>query len=141
MTASSECVFCRIAAGSIPANVVYEDDQVLAFLDIGPLAPGHLLLIPKRHYNVIDELPPDVAMALGAVLPRLVAAARSVTGSDAFNILQNNGRAAGQEVGHVHVHIIPRTDGDGLGYRWRPQAYREGEAERLQNAYHAALDR
>ena len=141
MAASSDCVFCRIVAGEIPANVVYQDDQVLAFLDIGPLAPGHLLLIPKQHFSVVDELPAEVAAALGAMLPRVVAAARSVTDCDAFNILQNNGHAAGQEVEHVHVHVIPRRDSDGLGYRWRPQAYGEGEAERLQNAYRAALTR
>jgi histidine triad (HIT) family protein len=139
MSTDPQCVFCRIVAGTIPASVVYEDDDIVAFLDVGPLAPGHLLLVTRRHYSVIDEVPAATAGALGTVLPRLVAAARSVTGADAFNILQNNGRPAGQEVGHVHVHVIPRRDGDGLGYRWHPQTYGEGEAERLRDKYLEAL--
>ena len=139
MTTDPACVFCKIARGQIPCHSVYEDEQVLAFLDIGPLAPGHLLVIPKNHYGTMDELPAAEAQALGAVLPRLTSAVRGVTGAAGINILQNNGRVAGQEVDHVHIHLIPRRDQDGLGYRWHPTKYAEGQAEALLEKYRQAV--
>jgi len=139
MATDSKCIFCKIVRGEIPCYLVYEDAAVLAFLDIGPLAPGHLLLIPKNHYATMDELPEAEAQALGAVLPRLTSVVRRVTGAAGVNILQNNGRVAGQEVDHVHVHLIPRRDQDGLGYRWNPTKYAEGQAEALLKEYRQAM--
>jgi len=133
MPSEPPSIFTRIVHGEIPAHRVYEDEHVLAFLDIGPLSPGHVLLIPKEAVVTLDEAPADVAAALGAALPRLVRAVRVATGAAGVNVLQNNGRAAGQEVPHVHFHIIPRNAGDGLGYRWNPGKYGPGEAEAMRD--------
>lgn len=112
------CIFCRIVAGEIPCHRVYEDEQVLAFLDVGPLSPGHTLVIPKAHYQTLDEMPGDLAGACMAVAPRLAKAVCDVTGAKAYNVLQNNGELAHQVVGHVHFHIIPKTAEAGLGIDW-----------------------
>ncbi len=133
MGGAADCVFCKIIAGAIPSHLVYEDDAVRAFLDIGPLSPGHLLLVPIEHYRTMEETPEQTAASLGAALPRLVSAVRQATGAAGVNVLQNNGRCAGQEVEHVHVHIIPRSSGDGLGYRWHPKSYQPGEAETIRD--------
>lgn len=114
----ADCIFCKIVAGQIPCHKLYENDCVLAFLDIGPLSRGHCLVIPKEHYTTIDQMPADLASACAAVLPKLSKAIVTATGAAGWNVLQNNGAIAGQEVNHVHFHIIPRADGDGLGYRW-----------------------
>ncbi|MCA9244863.1 MAG: HIT family protein [Phycisphaerales bacterium] len=114
-------IFTRIIRREIPAHVVYEDDAVIAFLDINPLAEGHTLVVPKRETERIDALGAvdlaAVGRALGVVAGKVVAA----IGCEGYNILQNNGPVSGQEVPHVHFHIIPRAAGDGLGYRWNPQ--------------------
>jgi histidine triad (HIT) family protein len=139
MDRDPNCVFCRIAQHEIPAQAVLETDQVLAFLDIRPLAEGHLLLIPKAHVTALDEMSPEAAGQLCAHLPELGSALRRVTSAAGYNVLQNNGRAAGQEVTHVHIHLIPRTAGDGLGYRWLPQKYPEGKIEQLRDRLRSAL--
>lgn len=131
MSPSESCVFCKIVAGEIPSAKVFEDEHCLAFMDIGPLAPGHLLIIPKGHIELLWDLPPDTAAAIMAQLPRLSRAVMDATGAEGCNVLQNNGRASGQEVEHLHFHIIPRRTGDGLGYRWLPGSYGEGEMEAM----------
>jgi histidine triad (HIT) family protein len=131
MSEPSDCIFCNIVSGKIPAQVVLDTEEAVAFLDIAPLAEGHTLLIPKRHYQVLHEMPPAELQALTAHLPRLAAAVMGATGAEAYNILQNNGRSAGQAVGHVHFHIIPRTAVDDLGYRWNAKQYEEGRADDL----------
>lgn len=114
-----DTVFAKIIRGEIPAHRVYEDDRVLAFLDVAPLAPGHTLVIPKEPAEKISDLPDDDAAAIGRVLPRLVRAVTRATGCPDCNILQNNGRPAHQEVPHVHFHIIPKPAQDmGLGVGW-----------------------
>ncbi|MDQ7006966.1 MAG: HIT family protein [Acidobacteriota bacterium] len=115
----AETVFSKIIRGEIPCHRVYEDDHVLAFLDVNPLSPGHALLIPKEPAETLDQLSDEAGAALGRVLPRLCRAVREVTGVSAYNVLQNNGRAAHQAVFHVHFHVIPRyPDGRGLGIGW-----------------------
>jgi len=101
-------VFSKILAGEIPCHRLYEDDHVLAFLDVGPVARGHCLVIPKEPAVELDGLSDDAAAAVGRVLPRLVRAVKAATGCDGVNVLQNNGSAAGQAVMHVHFHLIPR---------------------------------
>jgi histidine triad (HIT) family protein len=96
-------------------------------------------LVPKEQVTTLDEAPAEVAAALGAALPRLVRAVREATGAAGVNVLQNNGRAAGQVVPHVHFHIIPRNAGDGLGYRWNPGEYGAGEAEAMAERLAACL--
>ena len=113
-----DCIFCKIIAGQIPCHRLHEDERVLAFLDIGPLSAGHCLVIPKPHYRTLDQLPDGLAGACMEAAVRLSRAVVAATGVEAWNILQNNGAAAGQVVMHVHFHIIPRRGQDGLGYRW-----------------------
>ena len=128
------CIFCKIAAGDIPCTKVFESVDALAFMDIGPLAEGHVLLIPKQHYATIDEMPAEGAALLMGHIPALVRAVQAVTGCEGVNVLQNNGKAAHQEVPHVHVHIIPRTPGDAFGFTWPAGSYPEGRAGELATA-------
>ena len=117
----AETIFSRILRGEIPCHRVYEDDHVLAFLDIFPLARGHTLVIPKEPAATLDLLSDDAAAAIGRVLPRIARAVLKGSGASAFNVLQNNGAAAHQAVMHVHFHVIPRFDdgrGGGLGIGW-----------------------
>lgn len=115
----AETVFAKILRGEIPAHKVYEDDLVLAFLDVGPLSRGHTLVIPKEPAATLDQLSDESAGAIGRVLPRLCRAVKQVTGCEAYNVLENNGPLAHQAVFHVHFHIIPKlADGKGLGVGW-----------------------
>lgn len=111
-------IFTRIIRGEIPCHRIYENEHVLAFLDINPLAEGHALVVPKREVERLDQLPADEAAAVGRVLGMIARRVLNAVGVEDFNVLQNNGKASGQEVPHVHFHIIPRRSGDGLGYRW-----------------------
>lgn len=114
-------IFSKIIAGELPCHKVYEDDLVLAFLDINPLSEGHTLVIPKEPAATLGELSDDSAAAIGKVLPRLCRAVMAATSTKDYNILQNNGSAAHQAVFHVHFHIIPKPSADaGLGIGWRP---------------------
>ncbi len=116
----ADTIFGKIIRGEIPCHRVYEDDQVLAFLDVNPISRGHTLVIPKEPAETIDKLSDDAAAAIGRTLPRLARAVMAATGATAFNVLQNNGPMAHQAVFHVHFHIIPKhEDGTGLGIGWK----------------------
>jgi histidine triad (HIT) family protein len=116
----AETIFTKILRGDIPCHKVYEDEHVLAFLDINPIARGHTLVIPKEPAATVDVLSDDAAAAIGRVLPRIARAVLAATGATQFNILQNNGADAHQAVFHVHFHIIPKhADGTGLGIGWK----------------------
>ena len=140
---SAECIFCKIIAGQIPAAKVYEDDTVFAFLDIGPVSEGHTLVVPKQHYQKIHECPPEVLADIWAKLGKIAGDISSVMNSDGYNVLCNNGRAAGQLVDHVHFHIIPRMTGDGVFNRWPSFKYPEGKmtklAEKIRKTYLSRL--
>ena len=139
MSHNSTCIFCRIIAGEIPASRVLETDKALAFLDVGPLKPGHTLLIPKQHHARLPELPDDLAAATALLLPRLCRAIQQVTQADGLNVLVNVGPDAGQSVEHVHWHIIPRHGGDAIAWPWHAGRYPEGELETTQAAIRDAL--
>ena len=124
-----DCVFCKMVAGDIPVTRIYEDDAVLAFLDIGPLSDGHTLVIPKTHCSLVHECEADVLAKVGGRLGKIAAAVAAATEADGYNILCNNGRAAGQVVDHVHFHIIPRFGGDGVFTQWPAKQYPEGKIE------------
>ncbi|MSQ47608.1 MAG: HIT family protein [Deltaproteobacteria bacterium] len=125
-------IFTKIIAGEIPCFRVYEDDKVLAFLDISPLSRGHTLVIPKEPAETLDQLSEESAAALGRVLPRLGRAILRATGATAFNILQNNGAIAHQVVMHVHFHVIPKyADGAGLGLQWPARSLGADEGKAL----------
>ncbi|MFU1781075.1 HIT family protein [Haloarcula japonica] len=110
---SEDCIFCQIVAGDIPGRTVYEDDTVLAFLDANPLSPGHTLVIPKDHHERLNDTPADVAGAVMSTLHELVPAVESAVDAPASTVAFNNGEEAGQEVPHVHGHIVPRFEDDG----------------------------
>jgi histidine triad (HIT) family protein len=127
-----DTIFSKILRGDIPCHKVYEDDLVLAFLDIGPLSYGHTLIIPKEEVATLDQLSDETAAAIGRILPRLCRAIRAVTGTEQFNILQNNGPMAHQAVFHVHFHIIPKPSVDqGLVIEWRSKKLDPEEGAKL----------
>jgi histidine triad (HIT) family protein len=139
MTKDPDCIFCKIAAGDIPAEKIIEDDTCVAFMDISPLAEGHVLLVPKVHYVTLDRMPADAAGTMLKHLPALVRAVQAATGCDGVNILQNNGRVAHQVVPHVHFHVIPRRSGDAFHFNWPAGAYPKGRMAQLAQEIRAAL--
>jgi histidine triad (HIT) family protein len=139
MPADANCIFCKIVAGDIPCHKLYEDDRVLAFLDIGPLSQGHCLVIPKDHYELLDQMPLELTGACMQTVSKLSKAVMASVTADGWNVLENNGPVAGQVVPHVHFHIIPRNDGDGLGYRWPAGKLSPENAESLKKAIREKL--
>jgi len=125
------CIFCKILAGQIPSERVYEDEQAVAFLDINPVAPGHTLLVPRSHHANLLETPHEVLSALMATAPKVARAVMAATGGEGFNFFQFNGACSGQEVFHLHFHIIPRHPGDRVSYQWKQGKYGEGEMAAL----------
>ncbi|MEA3322296.1 MAG: HIT family protein [Bacillota bacterium] len=116
----SDCIFCKIIDGDIPAAKVYEDEHVLAFLDISQVTKGHTLVIPKVHKENIYELTPEIAENLFKVVPKIASSIKEQFEPIGLNLLNNNGEAAGQSVFHYHLHIIPRYGkGDGFGAVWK----------------------
>lgn len=135
----AETVFSKILRGELPCHKVYEDEHVLAFLDIFPLSKGHTLVIPKEPAETLDRLSDEAAAAIGRVLPRLCRAVMAASGATAYNVLQNNGAGAHQAVFHVHFHIIPKLGSDGLGVGWKPGKLGADDAAALAAAVVAAL--
>ena len=116
----NNCVFCAIAAGEIPAFKVYEDELVLAYLDINPFTKGHTLVIPKEHSKGLVDTPDETLAAIIARVKKVAAHLQERLGCDGFNILQNNGEAAGQTVMHVHFHIVPRYGQEPIAFENHP---------------------
>ena len=139
MSEHPETIFDKILAGEIPCHRLYEDEHVLAFLDVGPLSHGHTLVIPKERKATLHELSDDSAAAIGRLLPRLCRAVKAATGATAYNVLQNNGAAAHQAVMHVHFHIIPKLGDAGLGLSWEASSLDAGDAAELVQKITAAL--
>jgi histidine triad (HIT) family protein len=135
----SETIFSRILRGEIPCHRVYEDQHVLAFLDVGPLSDGHTLVVPKEAAATLDRLSDESAAAIGRVLPRLCRAVMKASGATAYNVLQNNGAAAHQAVLHVHFHIIPKLEGAGLGIAWRAGSLDAARGREIAERIAAAL--
>jgi histidine triad (HIT) family protein len=138
----ADTIFGKIIAGQIPCHKVYEDDRVLAFLDINPLTRGHTLVIPKEPAETLDKLSDESAAALGRVLPRICRAVIAATGVTEYNVLENNGSGAHQAVFHVHFHIIPRPgSNEGLGLSWQARSLEAMEASELVMLIPAALQK
>ena len=123
-------IFTRIIAGEIPGHFVFKDPLWVALLDIAPVNPGHLLLVPRAEGQLLAELPPATLNALGGYLARVTALVRRVTLAPAVNVVVNDGPAAGQLVPHAHLHIIPRFPGDGKLSHAKGGGYGEGELQR-----------
>lgn len=133
-----ETIFSKIVRGEIPCHKVYEDEHVLAFLDVFPLSRGHTLVIPKEPAETLDQLSDEAAAAIGRALPRICRAVKKVTGCEAYNVLQNNGRPAHQAVFHVHFHVIPKPNSDG-GLRWPAGKLEASEGAALARSVAEAL--
>ena len=129
MSRDPDCIFCKIVAGEIPCTKVFEDDFALAFMDIMPLGEGHLLVIPKEHYGNILEIEPDQYGRLASLICKLAKALKAAVNPDGMNVLQLNGKAANQVVPHLHVHLVPRWESDGLSIsEWEPVP---GDSEKI----------
>jgi histidine triad (HIT) family protein len=120
-------IFSKIVSGEIPSHKLYEDEHTLAFMDINPAARGHTLVICKDEYPDLWSIPPETLEAVSATMQRVALALRAALQPDGMNIIQNNGKAAGQEVFHYHVHLIPRWEGDQAVKLWRPQPADQAE--------------
>lgn len=131
LSISTECVFCRIIAGIEKAVKIYEDDLCVAIMDIAPVNRGHLLVIPKRHYETVFEMPFKEAAHVFGVACFMAKVVKEALGAEGVNILQNNGRAAWQHVFHVHVHVIPRWIGDEIEVYWPAKLSSFDELERV----------
>lgn len=118
----SRCAFCEIVAGRLPASIVYEDEISIGFMDIFPVHPGHTLVIPRRHAVDLVHCPLDIAAHLFSVSAQLAPSIVSATGADGFNVWTANGEEAGQEIFHLHLHILPRYRNDTFGLRF-PKGY------------------
>ena len=137
----SETIFGKILSGAIPCHKVYEDERVLAFLDINPLSTGHTLVVPKEPAKTLDALSDESAAALGRALPRICRAVIAVTGVREYNVLENNGAGAHQAVDHVHFHIIPKpSHAEGLGIGWPARALDQHAGAQLALKLRAALE-
>ncbi|WP_433728428.1 HIT family protein [Nocardia sp. CA-129566] len=135
-------IFADIIAGRAEASRVFEDDDVVAFMDIRPMTPGHLLVVPKVAARSLAELDPAVGGKLFQVGQKLAGALRaSEVGCDGVNFFLADGVSAGQEIFHVHLHVIPRTSGDGFGLRGRPTSPRRADLDYLASSIRGALDR
>ena len=133
------CIFCKIIKGDIPSSTIYEDDNVKVIMDIAPSAKGHAILLVKQHVANVFELDAELAGKVFSVVPKIATAIKEELGCDGMNILQNNGVAAGQTVFHLHIHFIPRWEGDSVNIKWTPLSYADGEAAALAEAIKARL--
>ena len=122
----NDCLFCAIADGEIPAFKLYEDEMYIAYLDINPFSYGHTLVIPKAHYENLDSIDENALKDLIVRVKKIASHISSVLSAKGYNILQNNGEAAGQTVKHIHFHIIPRFEGDKIAFENTP-----GDMEKL----------
>lgn len=123
------CIFCKLANGVFPTATVYEDDDFRAIMDIEPAAKGHVLLIPKKHMADLLSADPAVLAKALPVASRIANAMKKALNCDGVNLLQNSGEAAWQSVFHLHIHLIPRYDGDLIVFPWDKNSYAEGEAQ------------
>ncbi len=129
MNSSEDCIFCKIVRGEIPASVVFEDEVVLAFMDVFPVTDGHCLIIPKNHYENMFDIDPHVISHLGRKLADLTRSVNRAFQPEGVLNIAANGSGAGQEVPHLHFHVIPRNHKDTFGFRF-PDNYRESMAPR-----------
>ena len=126
-----DCIFCKIANGEIPSSTIYEDEDFRIFLDLNPAARGHALLVPKEHFNDLFEMNDELCQKAMALAKKLAGRMKEALGCDGFNLVQNNGAAAGQTIFHFHLHLIPRYEGDSAGFTWNPKKASLEELEEL----------
>jgi histidine triad (HIT) family protein len=127
----AQCVFCRIIKGELPCSKVYEDDRVISFLDINPVSTGHTLVVPKKHWATLFEISEEDLRACTAASKKIATAVHKATKASGLNLLQNNYRAAGQLIDHVHFHLIPRFPNDDFMRSWPAKPSYQHELARL----------
>lgn len=128
-----DCIFCKLANGEIPTNTIYEDNDFRVFLDAAPATKGHCLIVPKEHFDNLEELSDDVASKVFPLAKKMMKLLKEKLGWDGFNVVQNNGEVAGQTVFHFHTHLIPRYKDDGQNLNMKPSSPKEGELEEVLN--------
>ena len=128
-----DCIFCKLANGEIPTNTIYEDNDFRVFLDAAPATKGHCLIVPKEHFDNLEELSDDVASKVFPLAKKMMKLLKEKLGWDGFNVVQNNGEVAGQKVFHFHTHLIPRYIDDGQNLNMKPSSPKEGELEEVLN--------
>ena len=133
------CIFCKIAAGEIPSATIYEDNDFRVILDIEPASKGHALILPKEHYANLYELSDELAAKALIVAKKVITKMTAILGCDGYNVVQNNGEAAGQTVFHFHMHLIPRYEGDHAMKLWTPGEADAEELEKLKEQVVAKL--
>ena len=126
-----DCIFCKIANGDIPTNTLYEDEAFRVILDMGPATRGHALILPKEHYENLYELSEDAAAGVMLLAKKMATSMAQKLHADGFNLVQNNGEAAGQTVMHFHLHLIPRYENDGQRIGWKPTTPSAQELEEI----------
>jgi len=124
------CIFCKMINKDFPTRAVYEDEKTFAFLDIKPVNPGHILVIPKKHYANIEDISAEDLVAVILTVKKMGALLKTKLGVAGYNIMENNDPVAGQNVAHLHFHVIPRHEGDGHVV-WPQSEYEEGQAEEI----------
>ncbi len=127
----SDCIFCKIAGGEIPAATLYEDQDFRVILDLGPASRGHALILPKEHYANLYEMPEELLGKAASLAKRMGEAMKKALKCDGLNLVQNNGAAAGQTVFHFHIHLIPRYDDDKVGLGWKPGTLTDQDRDEL----------
>lgn len=127
------CIFCRIANGEIPSKTLYEDEEFRVILDLQPATRGHALILPKEHHRNLYDLPDETASRVMALAKRMAVRMTDKLNCHGFNLIQNNGEAAGQTVFHFHLHLIPRYENDGQTLGWKPVESTEGELEEVKD--------
>lgn len=137
---TDDCPFCSIVAGDLPSYTLAETEDAEAFLDINPVSPGHALVIPKQHAETLDAMDADGVAAVFRLVRDVAEAVTDAVDAQGYNLLQSNGAAAGQEVGHMHVHVIPRVGEDGLEFSFDQDELGEGDATSLQDAVRDRLE-
>jgi histidine triad (HIT) family protein len=128
---ADDCIFCKMVAGQISVTKIYEDEIVFAFLDIGPVSDGHTLVIPKQHVEKLHDCPSQLLGQVASRLGKIAKAVATAMNVEGYNVLCNNGKAAGQLVNHLHFHIIPRNAGDAVFDRWPSYKYQQGRIEAI----------
>ena len=126
-----ECIFCKIANGEIPSATLYEDDKFRVILDLSPASKGHALILPKQHVANLYEIPDELAADAMILAKKMADKMTKALSCDGFNLVQNNGEAAGQTVFHFHMHLIPRYDKDQVGLTWKPGTLTDEDREEI----------
>ena len=135
-----DCIFCKIANGEIPSATLYEDGDFKVILDLGPATRGHSLILPKKHYESLFELPQELACGSVSLAKKMLPAMKKALNCDGIQLVQNNGEAAGQTVFHYHLHLIPAYAQEGAGAKWRPGTLSDEDKELIPKMVKEVID-